>query len=117
MRYFADGAITYDDKKYIDLCQAIFSQETLFIPMSQRQDCLITCMPIRVPKAIGFERIAELTGDETYHAAGSFFWDIIVTGERSLAFGGNSRREHFPSKEACTDFINDIDGPGVMQHQ
>ncbi|MBR2225879.1 MAG: glycoside hydrolase family 127 protein, partial [Bacteroidales bacterium] len=26
-------------------------------------------------------------------------------------FGGNSRREHFPSKEACTDFINDIDGP------
>jgi tetratricopeptide (TPR) repeat protein len=64
----------------------------------------------QVPKAIGFERIAELTGDETYHAAGSFFWDI-VTGERSLAFGGNSRREHFPSKEACTDFINDIDGP------
>ena len=33
------------------------------------------------------------------------------TGERSLAFGGNSRREHFPAKDACMDFINDIDGP------
>lgn len=102
-------AITYD-KKYID-CAKRFSHKKLFTPMSQRQDCLDNMHAnTQVPKAIGFERIAELTGDETYHAAGSFFWDI-VTGERSLAFGGNSRREHFPSKEACTDFINDIDGP------
>ena len=64
----------------------------------------------QVPKVIGFERIAELSGDEAYHTAGVYFWDI-VTGERSLAFGGNSRREHFPSKEACKDFVNDIDGP------
>jgi hypothetical protein len=64
----------------------------------------------QVPKAVGFARIAELGGEETYNDAAEFFWDV-VTGERSLAFGGNSRREHFPSKEACTDFINDIDGP------
>ena len=64
----------------------------------------------QVPKVIGFERISELSGNEDYHMASSFFWDI-VTGERSLAFGGNSRREHFPAKDACMDFINDIDGP------
>ena len=64
----------------------------------------------QVPKVIGFERIAELGGDEAYHTAGAYFWDI-VTGERTLAFGGNSRREHFPSKEACQDFVQDIDGP------
>ena len=85
----------------------------------------------QVPKVVGFERIDELanlypikhcrrdengktvcgsSNTEPYHEAASFFWDI-VTGQRSLAFGGNSRREHFPSKEACTDFINDIDGP------
>ena len=106
----ADAYAITHDKKYID-CAKRFSHKKLFTPMSQRQDCLDNMHAnTQVPKAIGFERIAELTGDETYHAAGSFFWDI-VTGERSLAFGGNSRREHFPSKEACTDFINDIDGP------
>ncbi len=106
----ADAYAITHDKKYID-CAKRFSHKKLLTPMSQRQDCLDNMHAnTQVPKAIGFERIAELTGDETYHAAGSFFWDI-VTGERSLAFGGNSRREHFPSKEACTDFINDIDGP------
>ena len=64
----------------------------------------------QVPKVVGFERISELSGDEVYHAASIYFWDI-VTGERTLAFGGNSRREHFPSKEACKDFVSDIDGP------
>ena len=64
----------------------------------------------QVPKVVGFERIAELTDDEAYHNASAYFWDI-VTGERTLAFGGNSRREHFPSKEACQDFVTDIDGP------
>ena len=79
--------------------------------MSQRQDCLDNMHAnTQVPKVIGFERISELSGNEDYHVASSFFWDI-VTGERSLAFGGNSRREHFPAKDACMDFINDIDGP------
>ena len=79
--------------------------------MSQRQDNLDNMHAnTQVPKVVGFERISELSGDENYHQAADFFWDI-VTGERSLAFGGNSRREHFPSKEACTDLINDIDGP------
>ena len=64
----------------------------------------------QVPKVVGFERISELSGDELYHDASAYFWDI-VTGERTLAFGGNSRREHFPSKEACKDFVEDIDGP------
>ena len=83
----------------------------MLTPMSQRVDNLDNMHAnTQVPKVVGFERIAELSGDESYHNAADFFWDI-VTGQRSLAFGGNSRREHFPSKEACTDFINDIDGP------
>ena len=98
------------DKKYLDVAKR-FSHRRLLTPMSQRQDNLDNMHAnTQVPKVVGFERIAELSGDETYHQAADFFWDI-VTGERSLAFGGNSRREHFPSKEACMDFINDIDGP------
>ena len=98
------------DKKYLDVAKR-FSHRRLLTPMSQRQDNLDNMHAnTQVPKVVGFERISELSSNETYHQAADFFWDI-VTGERSLAFGGNSRREHFPSKEACTDFINDIDGP------
>ncbi|MBP1618126.1 MAG: hypothetical protein H6Q14_1953 [Bacteroidetes bacterium] len=64
----------------------------------------------QVPKAVGFERIAELDHDEKYGKAGSFFWET-VTGHRSLAFGGNSRREFFPSVSACIDYVNDVEGP------
>ena len=106
----ADAYAITHEQKYLD-CAKRFSHKRLFTPMSQRQDCLDNMHAnTQVPKVIGFERISELSGNEDYHMASSFFWDI-VTGERSLAFGGNSRREHFPAKDACMDFINDIDGP------
>ena len=106
----ADAYAITNDKKYLDVAKR-FSHRRLLTPMSQRVDNLDNMHAnTQVPKVVGFERIAELDGNEPYHQAADFFWDI-VTGERSLAFGGNSRREHFPSKEACMDFINDIDGP------
>ncbi len=127
----ADAFAITGDRKYLDVAMR-FSHRRLLNPLSQRQDCLDNMHAnTQVPKVVGFERIAELStinplkkcwvdengktvcgssNTEPYHEAASFFWDI-VTGERSLAFGGNSRREHFPSKEACMDFINDIDGP------
>ena len=106
----ADAYAITKEQKYLDVAKR-FSHRRLLTPMSQRFDNLDNMHAnTQVPKVVGFERISELSGDETYHDASLFFWDI-VTGERSLAFGGNSRREHFPSKEACMDFINDIDGP------
>ncbi len=97
-------------EKYLDVAKR-FSHRRLLTPMMQRVDCLDNMHAnTQVPKVVGFERISTHSGNESYHEAAQFFWDI-VTGQRSLAFGGNSRREHFPSKEACMDFINDIDGP------
>ena len=64
----------------------------------------------QVPKVIGFERIGELSHKAEYCRASSFFWET-VTANRSLSFGGNSRREFFPSATACTDFVNDVEGP------
>ncbi|MBQ1187499.1 MAG: glycoside hydrolase family 127 protein, partial [Peptococcaceae bacterium] len=58
-----------------------------------------------MPKALGFVRIGDLSGDGKYLDAGRFFWET-VTGTRSLAFGGNSRREHFPPADAYVDFLN-----------
>ncbi len=106
----ADAYAITKEQKYLDAAMR-YSHKRLLLPMSQRVDCLDNMHAnTQVPKVIGFERIAELSNNEAYHTASSFFWDI-VTGERSLAFGGNSRREHFPAKDACLDFINDIDGP------
>jgi len=106
----ADAYAISGDRKYLD-CARRFSHKRILHSMSERLDILDNLHAnTQVPKVVGFERISELSGDETYHDASGFFWDI-VTGERSLAFGGNSRREHFPSKDACIDFINDIDGP------
>ena len=90
------------DPKYITMARR-FSHRMLLTPMSQHVDNLDNLHAnTQVPKAIGFARIGELCEDENYYEAASFFWET-VTGQRSLAFGGNSRREHFPSKEACTD--------------
>ena len=106
----ADAYAMTQEPKYLQVAMR-FSHRKLLTPMSQRQDCLDNMHAnTQVPKVVGFERISELANLSHYHEAANFFWDI-VTGERSLAFGGNSRREHFPSKEACMDFINDIDGP------
>ena len=106
----ADAYAITGDKKYLDVAKR-FSHKRLLLPLEQRQDCLDNMHAnTQVPKVVGFERISELSGDEAYHTASAYFWDI-VTGERTLAFGGNSRREHFPSKEACQDFVTDIDGP------
>ena len=115
----ADAYAITKEPKYL-FAATRFSHRRLLTPMSQRQDCLDNMHAnTQVPKVVGFERISELSmvngqrsmvNGEPYHEAANYFWDI-VTGERSLAFGGNSRREHFPSKEACIDFVNDIDGP------
>ena len=106
----ADAYAMTQEPKYLQVAMR-FSHRKLLTPTSQRQDCLDNMHAnTQVPKVVGFERISELANLSHYHEAANFFWDI-VTGERSLAFGGNSRREHFPSKEACMDFINDIDGP------
>jgi hypothetical protein len=127
----ADAYAITREPKYLFVAMR-FSHRRLLTPMSQRVDNLDNMHAnTQVPKVVGFERISELStlyplkncwladngqticgsaNFEPYHNAADYFWDI-VTGQRSLAFGGNSRREHFPSREACMDFINDIDGP------
>ncbi len=106
----ADAYAMTGSRKYLD-CARRFSHKLLLVPMAQGRDCLDNMHAnTQIPKAIGYQRIAELDGDTQYHKAGEFFWET-VTRRRSLALGGNSRREHFPAREACIDYVNDIDGP------
>ncbi len=106
----ADAYQMTSDKKYLTAAER-FSHKMLLDPMSQSKDNLDNKHAnTQVPKAIGFERIGELSNDAAYLQAGKFFWET-VTSNRTLAFGGNSRREIFPSVASCTDFVNDVEGP------
>ncbi len=106
----ADAYAITGEQKYMD-CARRFSHRMLLVPLKNGKDCLDNMHAnTQIPKVIGYQRIAELAHDVQYHNASEYFWEI-VTRQRSLAFGGNSRREHFPTKENCIDYINDIDGP------
>ena len=107
---FADAYQITGNEKYLVAAKR-YSHEKLLDPLSKKIDNLDNKHAnTQIPKFVGFTRIAELDGDKKYERAGRFAWKTI-TENRSLAFGGNSRREHFPSAEACSDFINDVDGP------
>lgn len=107
---YADAFQISGQEKYM-IAAKRFSHEMFLDPLSQGIDNLDNKHAnTQIPKFIGFARIAELSGDEQYEKAARFSWKTI-TDNRTLAFGGNSRREHFPSIASCGDFINDVDGP------
>jgi len=107
---FADAYQMTGNEKYIITAKR-FSHRMLLDAMAAGQDNLDNKHAnTQIPKVVGFQRIAELTHDEEYVKASSFFWET-VTKNRSLAFGGNSRKEHFPTVNACSDFVNDVEGP------
>ena len=107
---FADAFQMTKEIKYLDAARR-FSHRMLLNAMGAGTDNLDNKHAnTQVPKAIGFARIGELANEKTYTAAGTFFWQTVTT-KRSLAFGGNSRREHFPSVASSSDFIDDVEGP------
>ena len=107
---FADAYQITGDEKYL-IAAKRYSHNMFLDPLSQGIDNLDNKHAnTQIPKFIGFARIAELSGDKKYENAGRFSWETI-TANRSLAFGGDSRREHFPGETSCIDFINVNDGP------
>ncbi|TWT84114.1 Non-reducing end beta-L-arabinofuranosidase [Planctomycetes bacterium CA13] len=64
----------------------------------------------QIPKVIGLERIAALSGDEKVHVGARFFWET-VTQHRSVAFGGNSVSEHFNDPHDFSRVVEHREGP------
>ena len=107
---FADAYQITGEDKYL-IAAKRYSRKAFLNPLSKGIDNLDNKHAnTQVPKFVGFERIAELSNDSKYSKAGSFFWETVVNN-RTLAFGGNSRKEHFPSKAASIDYVNEDDGP------
>jgi DUF1680 family protein len=107
---FADAYQMTGATKYLNAAKR-FSHKVILNSMAAKVDNLDNMHAnTQVPKAVGIARIAEVSKDVTYRKAAEFFW-ATVTGNRSLAFGGNSRQEYFPPASACMDYIKSVEGP------
>lgn len=107
----ADAYVLTGDKKYLDAAKR-FTHHWLFDSMLAKVDNLDNIHAnTQVPKVVGFQRVAEVDGNNSdYWAASDFFWDKVVN-DRSIAIGGNSRREYFPSAVDCISYTEDREGP------
>ncbi len=107
---FADLYILTKDKKYLETAQRI-SHRALLNPLLAKQDKLTGLHAnTQIPKVIGFEKIARLTGKTDWSEAAMYFWQN-VSQTRSVAFGGNSVREHFNPTTDFSQVLQSNQGP------
>jgi DUF1680 family protein len=98
------------DQRYL-LAARRFSHQAILQPLAAGRDELTGLHAnTQIPKVIGFERIAELTGEAQWHQAASFFWRT-VHDHRSVAIGGNSVREHFHDDKDFSSMSSEVEGP------
>jgi len=107
----ADVAALTGDSAYLELARR-FSHEALLTPLAEGRDPLDGLHAnTQIPKAIGFQRIAALTGDERYRRAARFFWQTVVD-HRSFVTGGHGDNEHFFPP---ADFARHLDSAKTME--
>ncbi|MBO7551844.1 MAG: glycoside hydrolase family 127 protein [Fibrobacter sp.] len=107
---YADAYALTKEKKYLDEAKR-WAHKWLLNAMAAGNDNLTNVHAnTQVPKVVGFARIAELTNDETYVNGSEYFWDRVVN-KRSIAIGGNSISEHFPSFDNHKKYVEEREGP------
>ena len=90
----ADLHVLTGERRYLVLAER-FNHHALLDPLAASRDPLDGLHSnTQIPKVVGFARLHELTGNESYGAAARFFWRV-VTRQRSFATGGNGDGEHF----------------------
>lgn len=106
----ADVYAITGERRYLALARR-FSHRALLDPLLRREDRLDGLHAnTQIPKVIGFARIGELDGDEAWIDAARFFWETVAL-RRSIAFGGNSVREHFNSAGDFAPMLQSREGP------
>ena len=107
---FADAFAMTGNEKYL-LTARRFSHKKLLNDLMRGIDNLDNMHAnTQIPKAIGFMRIGEVAQDRSYTNAARFFWESVAL-KRSIAIGGNSIREFFPSTQACGKYVEEREGP------
>ncbi|PYI38405.1 glycosyl hydrolase [Arthrobacter psychrolactophilus] len=107
---FADLAVETGRSEYLSMAKR-FTHHALADPLTRHEDRLTGLHAnTQIPKVIGYEAVAALTGDEHLANAADEFWRIVVD-TRSVVIGGNSVREHFHSTSDFTPMIIEREGP------
>jgi len=107
---FADIAAITGDGTYLRLARR-FSHQALMGPLVEGQDTLTGLHAnTQIPKVVGYARIAQAGGGPDGLRAARFFWETVV-GRRSVAFGGNSVKEHFNPPADFSGMIESPQGP------
>lgn len=105
-----DVATMTGDMKYLHLARR-FSHQAILQPLVKGEDRLTGLHAnTQIPKVIGFERIAQATGEPGWDAAARTFWQTVVD-RRSVAIGGNSVKEHFHDSASFAPMIDEVEGP------
>jgi len=106
----ADVSQMTGDPRYLALARR-FSHQAILQPLAAGQDKLTGLHAnTQIPKVIGFQRIAQLAGEDEGHRAAEFFWKT-VTEKRTVAIGGNSVKEHFHPADDFRPMLNEVEGP------
>ncbi len=107
---FVDVAAITGDDKYMTLARR-FSHRFILDPLLKDNDELTGMHAnTQIPKVIGYKRIADLDNDTEWANAANFFWETVVNN-RTLAFGGNSVREHFNPVTDFSGVVTSEQGP------
>ena len=107
---FADAAALSGDSRYLDLAKR-FSHKYLLDFLIAKEDKLTGMHAnTQIPKVIGYKRIADIEGNQTWNEAASFFWETVVE-KRSISIGGNSVYEHFHPSEDFSSMLTSEQGP------
>ena len=107
---FADVAEITGDQKYLVLAKR-FSQTSVLQPLLQGKDQLNGMHAnTQIPKVIGYQRVAEASGDTVWTKAARYFWQTVVQN-RTVSIGGNSVGEHFHPANNFTSMVESREGP------
>ncbi len=107
---FADLYAETGEQKYLEMAKNL-SHRVLLNPLMNQQDSLTGMHAnTQIPKVIGYQRVAGLDSSTHGNKAASFFWNTVVNN-RTVAFGGNSVREHFHNSDDFSSMISSEQGP------
>lgn len=90
------------NEAYLDLAKKFYHTQVLDPLAAERDELAGKHANTQVPKAIGVERLYQLTGDKRFARIAPFFWRT-VTENHTYANGGNSDSEHFGPPRRLSD--------------
>jgi DUF1680 family protein len=107
---FADLFSIDGDSVYLEMAKKM-SHRVILDPVINKHDSLTGLHAnTQIPKVVGFLKVGLLSADTSWTKASDFFWET-VTQNRSIAFGGNSVREHFNPTDNFSSMLESEQGP------